>query len=128
MTKKKIALSALSLALASLFSGAASADYICSTNWKHYGGSSSGSGGFIQMSVYSGPGCTGSFVGTKYLCSTGATNVGCAASFLRTELQIMTEAPMLRAAADTDQRVGFTTSTCVGGGSGCPVSIVYHSN
>jgi hypothetical protein len=76
---KKTALVALAIVGGVLTPAEASADYVC---WvSHRPGSSNfGSEGHVYYTVWASPGCTGSYVGAYYLCTTGATNTGCVAS------------------------------------------------
>jgi hypothetical protein len=49
-----------------------------------------GSAGYVFVNVYSGPDCTGTFLGGPvYFCSTGASSPLCNNGFLYTEAQLM---------------------------------------
>jgi hypothetical protein len=97
----------------------------------HYPGSGSvGNDGYVYVSMYSQPNCTGSFVHSGFLCSAGATHTGCAGStgFRYNVPGLMAHLRSMQSAAAADQRIEVTTVACVGGGSGCFGYIYYYAN
>lgn len=99
----------------------ASAEYICNT--RHNPGSTSlGDYGFIEASIYTGPDCTGSYFGTWYLCSTGATDSECAGPpqyrFTSAEQLAAVFAPIAEAAGE-NYPASRATVWCIGGGGSC---------
>jgi hypothetical protein len=116
----------LALALAT---GSASAAHVCYVG--HVAGSGSfGSEGYVYFSLFTSPNCTGAFVGTMYLCTTGATSSSCVASTLyRHERQsLLTHLRMLQQAATTDQRVATGNGACNGGSGSCTTVVNYYSD
>ena len=108
------------LTLTSLYAGSASADYACFVHFRP-GASVLGNSGFIQLTLYDQPNCTGNFLYTKWYCSEGATDNKCASSsmYRLTSSSAATFAAMLRDAIVDDQQLSISTVTCNGGGAGC---------
>jgi hypothetical protein len=114
-------LGAVSFVAMSSVAVTASADYICNTNY-FPGSGARGTEGYVYFNLYSAPNCTGSFVSTRYLCSTGATSTSCISNssywFERAGLLAMFS-EMTRA-ADVGQGYSVAaTGTCIGGAAGC---------
>lgn len=86
----------LCLGLAESVARADASGYVCDVTQYKYQGSpvNAGNYGYIDVSIYSGPHCTGSVVGTHYYCSVGATWTACAAD--TTKLLSETELLALR--------------------------------
>ena len=107
----------------------AKADYVCSTFY-YPGSSILGNEGYISATYYSAPGCTGSYLYSKAYCSPGANTASCASSsaYHYGREAILALAEGLRTAAETGQRVGVYTSTCIYGSSGCGSVVTFHGN
>jgi hypothetical protein len=76
---KKSFVSLLAFAAISLNIGIASADYVCKAEVVPSPANTGGGNyGYFFASVYSGPDCSGSYVGSYYFCSTGASFGLCA--------------------------------------------------
>jgi hypothetical protein len=128
MTKKKIAVSLLALTTTSLLAATASADYFCNASYRPYS-STYGNAGFITATVYSGPDCTGSLVGTRIICTTGATSTSCpVASFHRTDSQLQADVMPILYAIDKNVKFLGTYAVCIGGASGCFVAPNFYAN
>jgi hypothetical protein len=77
---KKLSLLLAAVATLAVAEGAARADlagYVCDVTHYQYPGW--GTVGYLDFSIYSGPHCTGSYLGSHYYCSTSATSSACAA-------------------------------------------------
>jgi hypothetical protein len=100
--------------------GAASADYVCGTSYRP-STIGLGSEGYVSASVYTGKDCTGTLVGSYWLCSTGATATNCASSAnSRYERQgLLAAYRALMDAVVNNVRVFVSTTTCNGGAAGC---------
>jgi hypothetical protein len=126
---KKTLLKVASFLFVTAAAGAASANYVCSVTVHPLVSSTIyGSSGSVWYTEYTGPACTGSFVATRRMCTSGATSSICPTSFVLTSSGVYEMAEMLRAAAENDQRMSVGTGGCVGGGSGCINTITFYSN
>jgi hypothetical protein len=77
---KKLSLLFATLAILTVAEGAARADlygYVCDVTQYKYPGW--GSVGYLDVSIYSGAHCTGTYQGSHYYCSVSATSSICAA-------------------------------------------------
>jgi hypothetical protein len=111
----------------SVWSSDASADYLCYSTYRV--GGSWGSEGNLGFSVYSGPSCTGSFVGNYVLCSTGATSTACAITPYRFERHsLLAYLGAMQRAAAVDQKIWVSTSGCNGGGYPCASSVYFDAD
>lgn len=111
----------------------AKADYVCEV-WVrgNQPGQAYGEGGYITAAYYTGPNCTGTYKGTFFYCSTGATSTSCASAancsgndWLYPASLLPTVATMLQQAQLQAQRV--MVGSCVAN-SGRGTSIGYSSN
>ena len=68
-------------------------------------GSWGGTYGYLFLTLYSGPSCTGNFVGGGQICSTNAISGHCDGSFLHDEHQLMTLFGMLQHAAVSSEKL-----------------------
>lgn len=89
-----------------------------------------GSDGYILVSFYSQPACSGSFVASKYICSTGATSNSCPSSsvFYNNGTGLGNLAILLQNAVLEGQKTYYSTTACNGGGSGCLGYINFYGN
>ena len=128
MRKKLIGTLAALMIMAA--AGPASAEYICRWNWVPSSGGL-GSSGYIQMTDYTGPSCTGTFLKTWVMCSSGAsaTSGSCpsSTSYHFTITQMSAMAAAISHAALWNTRVTWAATTCNGGASGCLAYPVFHS-
>src|SRR5262245_21913625 len=122
MKRRSVCLAAF--AMISLSAGAASAatgNYVCSAAYVP-GSSSVGSHGYVTVTVFSGPDCTGTFLGGFFLCSSNATSSVCSnqSTYLATsDSEIATMATKVIDAAQWNMPVTVDTTSCIGGGFGC---------
>lgn len=87
----------------------ASVGYVCQTHFRHY--AQYGQHGYVYVSVYTQPGCTGSWVMGAIFCTTGGTGSLCSAGDLNTAPEIQTLFQNLQRAAATDQKVDIVASS-----------------
>lgn len=121
----KAALAFAGVALLSASASASNYAYVCYS--AHFPGSgSNGSYGYISASTYSGPACSGNYLGTIRLCTKNATSNSCPASStaLHSEASILNASSGLREAAKLETKVWVYTTACTGGGD-CAYSIEY---
>lgn len=103
------------------------ANYLCSVQYLP-GSSSLGSYGGMLVTINSVPNCGGTNVKNGNLCSSGATNSACsnpASSRFTSADQTATYFSTLVQAVEEDDLVGYATSACIGGGSGCLLLIQF---
>jgi hypothetical protein len=81
--------------------------------------SSPGTAGYLAFSVFTGPNCTGTYVNTYYLCSSGATFSGCSTTQRYSEAALLTHLAQLRATVEVDQPVTVAPVLCIGGATTC---------
>jgi hypothetical protein len=98
--------------------------YVCDIEDPSGGGGSYGSYGYTWMSLTSGPSCTGTFVGSGYFCSTGATASVCAGSagWLRSDSQLQGLVNRLTQAAIGGTKVYLTVD-----GNNNPLTVYYYA-
>jgi hypothetical protein len=137
-TKEQAAMRGNNLRLSLMVAGAlalpsiASADYVCSAS--RLGGvnvaSTYGKFGSLSFTTYTGPACTGSYVGSYYFCSEGGTFTGCSSSVYAnlTDASLAALSSDLITAAREGQRVTVPTSTCNGGAAGCAGRVYFYGN
>jgi hypothetical protein len=103
----------------------ATVGYLCTVDGGFGKGYSSfGNYGGIQLTVYSSPACSGSFVGGGWLCSNGSTSSACSSPIYYNldEDQLLQIFGGLQRAAASNQKVwiGFD-------GSGYPYNVEFYS-
>jgi hypothetical protein len=109
--------------------GVASANYVCTVTVHPLVSTTVyGSSGSVWYTEYTGAACTGSYVATRRMCTSGATSGLCPTSFVLSSAGVYEMAEMLRSAAETDQRMSVGTGSCVGGAPGCINTISFHAN
>jgi hypothetical protein len=64
-----------------------------------------GRDGYLYVSFYTGPSCTGNWLTGAFICSGGATNTGCSQQFLLTDSQLQSMYGNLQRAAGANQKV-----------------------
>ncbi len=62
--------------------------YICQVAYDPNTSGSTGNYGYVYVTVYSSPGCTGTYQGGGYFCSSGATSASCALTNLYSEIAL----------------------------------------
>jgi hypothetical protein len=105
-----------------LATGEASADYLCQLTYYAKSGTPQGTDGFVRITTYTGPSCTGTFVGTYYLCTANANSPVCTniPLYQHDRSSLQTTFLALQHASAMDQRVTVSvTNNCYMGGSGC---------
>jgi hypothetical protein len=107
----------------------ASAEYVCQA-WMVPGATTGGNSGFVEYIANSAPGCTGSFLGQRIFCSSGATASTCAssASAVNSDLDLHALISLLTQAVQWDIRVTLSTGSCIGGGTGCANLVQLNAN
>jgi hypothetical protein len=112
-----------------LGSSFAHAAYVCEV---YYTPSSTtmGSDGWLMVSLYTAPNCSGSFHATRYYCGGTVTSTLCANStnFRYNTAKLMGFLTAIQQAAMNDQQVVDVTSSCIGGGSGCGAYLIFRAN
>ena len=113
------AMKCLGLALAALVWGALPAHatkydgYVCGTSYTPVTTGGTGQHGYVFLSVWSGPGCTGTAVHTVTFCSTGGTASVCAPSYLQSEAQLLAlNGALVQAIAGNIRIQAVTDNTC----------------
>jgi hypothetical protein len=95
------------LALSMLVARTASADtpsgYVCTTTFGPQTDYGYGKSGYLTFSVYSSPGCAGTFVGSFFAFTKGQTN-----TTLITDTRLYTEATLMRLDGDLTQALIFS--------------------
>ena len=119
MRMSKGLLASLVLLSAIAWSGSARADYVCWVTHLPASYSSAigyGNEGVVSVSLYTSPGCTGTYRGQFLLCSPGAGGTACATAancggvdYLYTASELNALSQNLQRAADTGQKVGRST-------------------
>ena len=120
---KKFGMFGLATALCILFASAtaSAADYPCRVSLGSYDGAY-GDFGYVYVEWYSGANCSGNYVGSDRYCSTGATSSSCSSASYCIYNDPEMLAAMYEALADSAREgslVDYSTSSCIGGGSGC---------
>jgi hypothetical protein len=108
-----------------LIAGTASAtSYVCIADYVP-GSTTLGSYGYVGFSLYTGTDCSGSYVGSYYLCSSGATSSLCCndTTYLYTSTtQLMGMAQEVINAAQWNLAISsVAVGTCNVSGSGCAI-------
>lgn len=132
MMMKRLSLYAFVSALL-CWAAPAKADYVCDVTYRGNQPSQAfGEAGYVLATYYTGANCTGTYKGTFYYCSTGATSSFCAnaascsgVDWLHPAGALSTLATMLQQAQIYTQRV--TAGQC-GANSGRGTSVSYSSN
>ena len=113
------AMKCLGLALAALVWGAVPAHatkydgYVCGTSYTPITTGGTGQNGYVFLSVWSGPGCTGTFLHSVTYCSIGATASVCAPGYLRSEAQLVgLNGDLVHAIANNIRIQAVTDNTC----------------
>ncbi|MDZ4696076.1 MAG: hypothetical protein SGI86_13085 [Deltaproteobacteria bacterium] len=106
--------------------------YVCDVTHYKYGGEGSmwGTSGFIDVSFYSGPHCTGSYVGYHYYCSKEAYAPWCAsdASRLLSEAEVSSLRNELLESGRWGNYVSSYDTACRGGSPNlCGSSVRFYS-
>ena len=92
--------------------------------------STRGNYGYAAYTLYSGPSCSGTYLGYFYICSTGATSNVCTQSggYHFNSDQLISQVQGLRDATLNGQRLWINTFTCNGGAStNCSGNLEYHA-
>lgn len=107
----------------------ASAEYVCQA-WMVPGSTTGGNSGFVQYMGYSGPGCTGAFLGQRIFCSSGATATTCASSpsAVNSDQDLHALISLLTQTIVYGIRVTLSTGSCIGGGAGCANLVQLNAN
>jgi hypothetical protein len=105
----------------------ASAEYVCSVTYD-IAASNLGTNGGVSVAVHAGPNCTGTSIGVKRFCTSGGTNVGCAAGVTLSRAALLQVYASLVDAAAWDLKVSGQTATCNGGRDGCWSNLSFFSN
>jgi hypothetical protein len=95
----------------------ASVGYVCEAHFRHY--APYGQHGYVYVSAYTEPGCTGSWVMGAIYCTTGGTGSLCSAGDLSTAAEIQALIQNLQRAAAARQKVNIVATS---GGAGKWVS------
>lgn len=112
--------------LGSSIATTAVADYICYTRLTP-STASKGDFGYVRVTRYTGPDCSGSFVATDYLCSDGATSSTCAnANYHYSETGLHAVFEATRSAAQLDSTVTRVSATCMSGGGSCTYGYYFY--
>jgi hypothetical protein len=106
----------LSSAAAALFTliavpddAAAFTGYVCEAQFRHYSGY--GQHGYVYVSAYSQPGCTGNWVVGAVFCTTGGTGSLCSQDNLQTAPSIQALIQNLQRAAAARQKVNIAAQS-----------------
>jgi hypothetical protein len=124
---RKFLIAACAFVVVALGAGAAKADYVCYVRYFPVS-ATAGSEGYVNFTVYEGVGCTGTYVGSYNLCSTGATASSCVAStsYHYERLGLLANFESLQRAAAANQSVATSaTMACNGGALAC-IGYVYY--
>ena len=109
----------------------ANSGYVCST-FMVPGDTHLGDEGYVSATYYSGPNCTGSYLGGKTYCSPGRVyfTSACAESatylYHRADLNALFSA--LSRAAEWGQRIWYGTTTCASGSTHCGSTVYFYGN
>jgi hypothetical protein len=95
--------------------------YVCSL-YESPSASIYGNFGGVSVNVYSGPSCTGSYVGGGVFCTTGATSQCSYSSYYRDEPQQMSFIQRVESAMTTNQKVYLYVD-----GSGNPYNLLFYA-
>lgn len=87
----------------------ASAGYVCQAHFRHY--APFGQHGYVYVSVYTQPGCAGSWVMGAVFCTTGGSGSLCSAGALNSAPEIQALIQNLQRAAAADQKVDIVASS-----------------
>ena len=122
-------LAAAALVAVSGFAGSARAEYVCSTSFNP-GSSPWGTTGNVTAILSTTPHCGGTLSQSRIFCSPGATHNTCpsVASALYDRPALIAVLEALRAAAQSQQRVGLTLVTCIGGGQNCAGYLTFYAD
>jgi hypothetical protein len=108
----------------------AKAEYVCTV--RYYPSTTTGYGneGYILLTTYSAPNCSGTFDATSYVCSPGATSTSCVSStaYRYDRQSILAVYQSLQRAAAADQGVDVNAVTCNGGSGSCFSSVGFTSD
>lgn len=123
----------ISLITLLMLGNAASANtngYVCQTSYLPTTVSALGNEGYLYVTMYTGANCTGSYIGTSYLCSTGATSIYCPdlAAFHHTRESLLANLQASANAAETGQQVFIYDTYCNGGSLSCAFRISYRGS
>lgn len=131
MTKqlKQCLLGGATVVLGALWSADALASYPCQVTY-HPNSSIWGSYGYILLSWYSGPNCSGTQEGGSYICSSGATYAYCASSsYHYPNTVILTLWENLQRAAADNQKIQINKGTCINSAySSCITTVTFRSD
>jgi hypothetical protein len=114
---KKLLLSA-GLLLALIVPTRAFASYVCQT--QYYPGANAR----IKLTITPSASCSGSTT-TYWICEPTSTSSSCGV-FRYTVDELLSLESSLTHAADTQQAIAVSTTTCSGGGSGCLYSVSFY--
>jgi hypothetical protein len=118
---KKLVIGSSAFVAISLSAAVASASYACDpVMWP--GPSEFGNYGYAAFNSFTGPDCSGTWEGTFFLCSTGATSHSCADNVLSrftTAEQLATVAAELFESSMWNAPIGRSAAWCIGGAYGC---------
>jgi len=115
----------------SLSAGAAkAADYLCTADYTPLDTFGAGTEGYVRFTTYTGPDCSGSFSGTWFLCTGGATSSVCIqnTSFHYTNAEILEMASATREAALWNMRATVFGNVCIGGSGFCVGHLEFRAN
>jgi hypothetical protein len=68
-------------------------------------GGNGGQNGYLYVSFYTGPSCSGNWLTGAFICTSGATNNGCSQQFLLTDGQLQSMHGNIQRAAASNQKV-----------------------
>jgi len=117
-------------AVVCLLPGVAKADYICDAFFSPLTTINKGTSGYVQFTTYTGPDCSGSFISSWSICSTGATATSCInnTQFHYTLTQLLARWDAVRLALSSNVRVNVPGNTCIGGSGFCAGYVNLNAN
>ena len=90
---------------------AAVSEHACSVTYVP-GQGQLGNNGYVAVTLYSGAYCSGTYDGTQYLCTSGATYGQCAAGVTFSEAALLQSLQSLQSAAEWGTRVAGSMGSC----------------
>ena len=120
------------IGLLSLWASSASADYLCKVEYSPPESGTFGSSGNVAFTYTTGADqslCYPETNNYKYFCTTGATATSCSNRRLYDQYAISALFSRMVEAVRTGERVvvDLNGAICFGGGSGCPMGIIFYS-
>ena len=100
--------------------------YLCGVAYSPQTTGGNGNFGYISFSMTSAPACAGSYLGSGYLYTTGATNSDSDPLYRFSEAGIFALHQAMRAATHDNQRV--IVNTCSSSGGYCTKTLFFYAN